>query len=295
MRCVLDSRPLAGGPMAETGGERLVKVPETFAKKARIGSLDQYRALYDRSLSDSDRFWAEQAERLNGLKRWDKVSRATFKEAKIEWFVGGKINASANCLDRHVAGPRKNKAALIWEGDSPDESRTLTYQDVYRETCRFANGLKKLGVKKGDRVTIYLPMVPELAIAMLACARIGAIHSVVFGGFSAESLKNRIQDCGSELVITADGGLRGGRVVPLKGTAAEALKECPGVKNVGGPKRTGRDVSFTEGRDRWCHDLVRGLPQDCPPEEMDAEDPLFILYTSGSTGKPKGGIDTTRR
>jgi acetyl-CoA synthetase len=279
--------------MANPGGERLVKVPEAFAKKARIGSLDQYRALYDRSLSDSDRFWAEQAERLQWFKKWDKVSRADFREAKIEWFVGGKLNASVNCLDRHLAGPRRTKAALIWEGDSPDESRTLTYQDVYRETCRFANGLKKLGVKKGDRITIYLPMVPELAIAMLACARIGAIHSVVFGGFSAESLRNRIQDCGSELVITADGGFRGGKIVPLKATTDEALKECPGVKSVVVLKRTGKEVGIAQGRDKWWHDLVKGVPLDCEPEKMDAEDPLFILYTSGSTGKPKGVLHTT--
>ena len=213
-------------------GERLVKVPEQFAKQARIGSIDKYRALYDRSLSDPDRFWAEQAERITWFKKWDKVSQWDFHDAKIGYFLGGKLNASVNCLDRHLNGPRKNKAALIWEGDSPEESRTLTYQDVYRETCKFANGLKALGVKKGDRVTIYLPMVPELAISMLACARIGAIHSVVFGGFSAESLKNRILDCKSDVVITADGGYRGGRIVPLKITTDEALKECPDVKTV---------------------------------------------------------------
>jgi acetyl-CoA synthetase len=279
--------------MADTGGERLVKVPPQFAHAARIGSLEKYRWMYERSLSDPDQFWAEHAERLHWFKKWDRVSKWDFNDAKIEWFTGGKLNVSYNCLDRHLAGPRKNKAALIWEGDSPDESRTLTYQDVYRETCRFANGLKKLGVKKGDRVTIYLPMVPELPIAMLACARIGAIHSVVFGGFSAESLKNRIQDCGSELVITADGGYRGGRVVPLKATTDDALKECPGVKQVVVLRRTGKEVAFTEGRDKWWHDLVRGLPFECEPEKMDAEDPLFILYTSGSTGKPKGVLHTT--
>ncbi len=202
--------------MADSGGERLIKVPSQFAHTARIGSLEKYRWMYERSLADPDQFWAEQAERITWFKKWDRVSKWDFNEAKIEWFLGGKLNVSVNCLDRHLHGPRKNKAALIWEGDSPEESRTLTYQDVYRETCRFANALRKLGVKKGDRVTIYLPMVPELAIAMLACSRIGAIHSVVFGGFSAESLKNRIQDCGSDLVITADGGYRGGRVVPLK-------------------------------------------------------------------------------
>ncbi|MGZ6143853.1 MAG: acetate--CoA ligase, partial [Myxococcales bacterium] len=274
-------------------GDRLVKVPEQFAKQARIGSIDKYRALYDRSLSDPDRFWAEQAERISWFKKWDKVSQWDFNDAKIGYFLGGKLNASYNCLDRHLGGPRKNKAALIWEGDSPEESRTLTYQDVYRETCKFANGLRKLGVKKGDRVTIYLPMVPELAISMLACARIGAIHSVVFGGFSAESLKNRILDCKSDVVITADGGYRGGRIVPLKVTTDDALKECPEVKTVVVLKRTGKDVPFSEGRDRWWHDIVRGVPAECEPEKMDAEDPLFILYTSGSTGKPKGVMHTT--
>ena len=276
-----------------TDAERLFKVPEQFAKRAHVGSIDAYRKQYQRSLQDSDGFWAEQAGRLTWSKKWDRVSKWDFDQAQIGWFLGGKLNASVNCLDRHLTTARKNKAALIWEGDSPDESRTLTYQDVYRETCRFANGLKKLGVKKGDRVTIYLPMVPELAISMLACARIGAIHSVVFGGFSAESLKNRIQDCGSDIVITADGGFRGGRVVPLKATTDEALKECPGVKQVVVLKRTGREVGITKGRDTWWHDLVRGLPLECAPETMDAEDPLFILYTSGSTGKPKGVLHTT--
>jgi acetyl-CoA synthetase len=279
--------------MAEKSGERFIHPPPEFSKKARIKSLDQYRALYDRSISNSDGFWAEQAERITWFKKWDKVSKWDFNTAKIEWFIGGKLNASVNCLDRHLAGPRRNKAALVWEGDSPEESRTLTYADVHRETCKFANALRKLGVKKGDRVTIYLPMVPELPIAMLACARIGAIHSVVFGGFSAESLKNRILDCKSDIVITADGGYRGGRIVPLKQTTDEALKECPDVKTVVVLKRTGKDVSFVAGRDKWWHDLVRGLPLECEPEQMDAEDPLFILYTSGSTGKPKGVLHTT--
>jgi len=279
--------------MADIGGERIVKVPAQFAKQARIGGMEKYRELYDRSIRDPDKFWAEQAERITWSKKWNNVSKWDFKSAKIEWFTGGKLNASVNCLDRHLNGPRRNKAALVWEGDSPDDSRTLTYFDVYRETCKFANALKKLGVKKGDRVTIYLPMVPELAISMLACARIGAIHSVVFGGFSAESLKNRILDCDSDIVITADGGYRGGRIVPLKQTTDEALKDCPGVKTVVVLRRTGKDVPMVQGRDRYWHDLVRGLPQDCEPEQMDAEDPLFILYTSGSTGKPKGVLHTT--
>jgi len=286
--------PAAGDPiMAEKSGERFIYPPPEFSKKARIKSMDQFRALYDRSISNPDGFWAEQAERITWFKKWDKVSKWDFNTAKIEWFTGGKLNASVNCLDRHLASPRRNKAALVWEGDSPEESRTLTYADVHRETCRFANALRKLGVKKGDRVTIYLPMVPELPIAMLACARIGAIHSVVFGGFSAESLKNRILDCKSDIVITADGGYRGGRIVPLKQTTDEALKECPDVKTVVVLRRTGKDVGFVAGRDKWWHDVVRGLPQECEPEQMDAEDPLFILYTSGSTGKPKGVLHTT--
>jgi acetyl-CoA synthetase len=279
--------------MADNGGERIVRVPAQFAKEARIGSMEKYRALYDRSIRDPDKFWAEQAERITWSKKWNTVSKWDFKTAKIEWFTGGKLNASVNCLDRHLTGPRRNKAALVWDGDSPDESRTLTYFDVYRETCKFANALKKLGVKKGDRVTIYLPMVPELAISMLACARIGAIHSVVFGGFSAESLKNRIQDCNSDIVITADGGYRGGRIVPLKQTTDDALKDCPGVKTVVVLKRTGKDVAMVQGRDRYWNEVVRGVPLECEPEQMDAEDPLFILYTSGSTGKPKGVMHTT--
>jgi acetyl-CoA synthetase len=236
--------------------ETVIQPPEQFAKSARIGELKKYRALYDRSISDSDGFWAEQAGRLSWFKKWDKVSRWDFNSAKIEWFVGGKLNASYNCLDRHVSGPRKNKAALVWEGDSPDESRILTYQELHREVCKFANALKKLGTKRGDRVTIYLPMVPELPIAMLACARIGAIHSVVFGGFSAESLKNRIQDCGSELVITADGGFRGAKLIPLKATTDAAVAECPTVRQVVVLKRTGKEVPFTRaatgGGTTWC-------------------------------------------
>jgi acetyl-CoA synthetase len=274
-------------------GESIIPVPSEFAEKARIKSLDRYRALYDRSLSDPDGFWAEQAERITWFKRWDKVSRWDFHAAKIEWFIGGKTNVSFNCLDRHVASPRKTKAALIWEGDSPEESRVLTYQDLHREVQKFANVLKKQGVKKGDRVTIYMPMVPELPIAMLACARIGAVHSVVFGGFSAESLRNRIIDCESSIVITADGGYRAGRLIPLKQTTDTAIAEIPFVRKVIVYRRTGKDIPWNDGRDSWWHDLMKGAPADCPAEPIDAEDPLFILYTSGSTGKPKGVLHTT--
>jgi acetyl-CoA synthetase len=273
--------------------ERIVQVPEQFAKHSRIGSMEKYRSMYERSIKEPDAFWAEQAERLDWKQRWSQVSKFDFKKAEIAWFLGGKLNVSANCLDRHLKGPRKDKIAILWEGDSPDESRKLTYAELHAEVCKFANALKGIGVKKGDRVTIYLPMIPELAIAMLACARIGAIHSVVFGGFSAESLKNRIIDCNSEVVITADGGYRGGKIVPLKQTTDEALKDCPGVKSVVVLKRTGKDVPHTAGRDLDWHELTKKAPAECAPEVMDAEDPLFILYTSGSTGKPKGVLHTT--
>ncbi|HEY2031647.1 MAG TPA: acetate--CoA ligase [Myxococcales bacterium] len=272
--------------------ERIVQVPPEFAKQARIGSIDKYRSLYERSIKDPDGFWAEQAERLTWRQRFNKVSQFDFKKAEIAWFLGGKLNASENCLDRQLK-TRGNKTAILWEGDSPDDQRKLTYAELHQEVCKFANALKGLGVKKGDRVTIYLPMVPELAVAMLACARLGAIHSVVFGGFSAESLKNRILDCKSNIVITADGGYRGGKIVPLKATTDEALKDCPDVQTVVVLKRTGKDVPHMHGRDRDWHELVAKASADCPPEVMDAEDPLFILYTSGSTGKPKGVMHTT--
>jgi acetyl-CoA synthetase len=272
--------------------ERIVQVPPEFAKHARIGSMEKYRSMYDRSIADPDAFWAEQAERLSWNQRWKQVSRFDFNKAEIAWFLGGKLNVSANCLDRHLA-KRGSKTAILWEGDSPDDTRKLTYAELHAEVCKFANALKGIGVKKGDRVTIYLPMVPELAVAMLACARIGAIHSVVFGGFSAESLKNRIIDCDSEVVVTADGGYRGGKIVPLKATTDEALKDCPGVKHVVVLRRTGKDVPRVAGRDHDWHELTARAENDCPPEPMDSEDPLFILYTSGSTGKPKGVMHTT--
>ena len=275
------------------GAERVVAVPEEFAARARVKSLEQYQAMHARSLQDPDGFWAEQAERLQWSRKWSTVSRYDFDKAEIAYFEGGKLNASVNCLDRHLNGPRKNKAAIVWEGDSPEESRVLTYADLFRETCKFANVLKSNGVKKGDRVTLYMPMVPEAAIAMLACARIGAIHSVVFGGFSPESLKNRIQDCNSEVVITADGGYRAGRLIPLKQTTDTALLECPSVRRVIVLRRTGREVGWVTGRDVWWHTQMGNASPVCPPEEMEAEDPLFILYTSGSTGKPKGVLHTT--
>ncbi len=267
-----------------------------FSQKAHVKSMKEYEQLYKRSVDDPEKFWAEMAEKnLTWYKKWDKVLEYDFVKPSIKWFIGGKLNASVNCLDRFINTPTRNKAALIWEADS-GVYKTFTYQQLYYEVNRFANVLKKKGIKKGDRVTIYLPMIPELSIAMLACARIGAIHSVVFGGFSSKSLRDRIQDCQSTMVITADEGLRGGRFVPLKANADEALLECPTVKDMIVVQRAGTGkVNMEPGRDMWWHEemAARDIANYCEPEKMDAEDPLFILYTSGSTGKPKGVLHTT--
>ncbi len=267
-----------------------------FSKRAHIKSMKEYEQLYKKSVDDPEKFWGEQAEKnLTWFKKWDKVLEYDFYKPQIKWFSGGKLNASVNCLDRFIDTPTRNKAALIWEADS-GVYKTFTYQQLYYEVNRFANVLKKKGVKKGDRVTIYLPMIPELSISMLACARIGAIHSVVFGGFSAKSLRDRIQDCQSSIVITADEGLRGGRFVPLKANADEALLECPTVKDMIVVQRAGTGkVNMEPSRDAWWHEEMAGkdIANYCEPEMMDAEDPLFILYTSGSTGKPKGVLHTT--
>ena len=279
-----------------TKEEEVYPPPEAFAARARVKSLDEYRALYERSLREPDAFWAEQAQRIDWFQPFGKVSEWSFDTAEIAWFLGGKTNVAHNCIDRHLSGPRKNKAALVWEGDSPHETKTLTYQQLHREVCRFANVLKSHGVKKGDRVTLYLPMVLELPIAMLACARIGAIHSVVFGGFSAEALRDRILDCGSTLVVTADHGLRGGKLIPLKRNTDEALKGCPNVARVIVVKRAAsEEAPWHPTRDRWWDDEMRSpdVSDECPCEPMDSEDPLFILYTSGSTGRPKGVLHTT--
>ncbi len=265
-----------------------------FSEKAHIKSIAEYEKLYKRSVEDPEGFWAEMAEKnLKWFKKWDKVSDWDFNKPYIKWFVNGKLNACYNCLDRYINTPVRNKAAIIWEADD-GTYKTYTYQQLYREVNRFANVLKKYGVKKGDRVTIYLPMVPELPISMLACARIGAIHSVVFGGFSAMALKDRIRDCQSNLLITADKGVRGGRTVPLKANADQALQECPTVEKVIVVKRTG-PADMEPQRDFWWHDEIDDpdIKDYCEPEQMDAEDPLFILYTSGSTGKPKGVLHTT--
>ncbi|MEA2086363.1 MAG: acetate--CoA ligase [Chloroflexota bacterium] len=273
--------------------KRVFKPSEEVVKQAYIKSMDEYKKLFKRSIDDPEGFWGEMAEQLDWYKKWDKVLVEDFKEAKHEWFVGGKLNVCYNCVDRHLKTWRKNKAALIWEGDIGD-SKTLTYQQLYYEVCKFANVLKKLGVKKGDRVSIYLPMIPELAIAMLACARIGAIHNVVFGGFSAEALRDRIQDCGSKVLICIDGYYRGGRVIKSIDNAMAALEQCPDVKDVIVVKRANNEVTMKAGRDRWWHEEMSAadIKPYCEPEPMDAEDPLFILYTSGSTGKPKGVLHT---
>ncbi|MEE8173146.1 MAG: AMP-binding protein, partial [Alphaproteobacteria bacterium] len=262
---------------------------------ARAAHCDDaaYREMYARSIDDPEGFWAEQAESLDWIQRWTKVKESSFgTNARIRWFEGAKINVSANCIDRHL-GARGEQTAILWEGDDPSNSKAITYRELHGEVCRMANVLKAQGVKKGDRVTIYMPMIPEVAYAMLACTRIGAIHSVVFGGFSPDSLADRIHDCDSNCVITADEGLRGGRPIPLKANTDEAVERSPSVKSVIVVKRTGGAIDWTEGRDVWYHEEAAKVSGDCPPEEMDAEDPLFILYTSGSTGKPKGVLHST--
>ncbi len=271
---------------------KLYDVPADVAAKAYINN-DKYKEMYQRSISDPEGFWAEQAEEfIDWFKPWTKVWDWDFDDAKISWFEGAKLNVSYNCLDRHLES-RGQQVAVIWEGDDPGAEKKITYRELHAEVCKFANALKSRGVKKGDRVSIYMPMVPEVVVAMLACTRIGAVHSIVFGGFSPESLKDRILDSDCQVVITADEGLRGARPVPLKANADKALEACPNVHTVVVVKCTGGDIAWHDKRDVWYHEIVAEASSDCPPEEMDAEDPLFILYTSGSTGKPKGVLHTT--
>jgi acetyl-CoA synthetase len=273
--------------------EHVFPVPEAIAKSALIDK-DKYNAWYKRSVEDPEGFWAEQAKRLDWIKPFTKVKDVSFQapDVHIRWFYDGTLNLSQNCLDRHLA-TRGDQTAILFEGDDPSVSKAITYRELHEQVCKFANVLKGLGVRKGDRVTIYLPMIPELAVAMLACTRIGAVHSIVFGGFSPDSLANRIQDCDSEVLVTSDEGLRGGRKVPLKKNADVALQSCPVVTKVGVVKHTGGACDWKAGRDHWWHELMAKASADCPPEEMNAEDPLFILYTSGSTGKPKGVLHST--
>jgi acetyl-CoA synthetase len=266
-----------------------------FSDKAHIKSMEEYERIYRRSVEDPEGFWGEMAEnQLSWFKKWDKVLEYDFNKPEIKWFQGGKINASVNCLDRHIGTPTRNKAAIIWEADD-GTYKTYTYQQLYYEVNRFANVLRKHGVQKGERVSIYLPMIPELVIAMLACARIGAIHSIVFGGFSAQALRDRIQDCKAKMVITADKGVRGGRFVQLKNNADEAVLECPSVEKVIVVRRADGGIDMEPKRDVWWHEEMNAadIVNYCEPVQMDAEDSLFILYTSGSTGKPKGVLHTT--
>jgi len=271
---------------------KLYDVPAEIAKQAHIDA-DQYQAMYQRSVDDPEGFWAEQAESfLTWFKPWDKVLEWDFHKADIRWFDGGKLNVAYNCLDRHLE-TRGDQVAFIWEGDDPKVDKKITYREAHAEVCKLANVLKARGVKKGDRVCIYMPMIPEAAYAMLACARIGAVHSVVFGGFSPESLKDRILDSDCRVVITADEGVRGAKAVALKNNTDKALLECPNVHTVLTVQHTQGKVNWHDERDVWYHEAMAEASADCPAEEMDAEDPLFILYTSGSTGKPKGVLHTT--
>ena len=268
------------------------QVPDLIKKNALLNDKE-YEQLYKESLDHSEDFWSKQAkEYLDWISPWEKVSESDLTKGEVSWFIRGKINASENCIDRHLE-KKSDQIAIIWEGDDPSISKSITYQELYESVCRFANALKGRGIKKGDRVCIYMPMIPEAAYAMLACARIGAIHSVVFGGFSPESLKDRILDSDCQAVITADEGLRGAKKIPLKQNVDEALINCPNVHTVFVVKRTGAEINWVNERDVSYEEIVSSMNSDCPPEVMDSEDPLFILYTSGSTGKPKGVLHTT--
>ena len=268
--------------------------PSADLAKSALIDANGYAALYQDSIANPDQFWAEHGKRIDWIKPYSQISDVSYdaKDLHIKWYADGTLNAAANCLDRHLA-TRGDQTAIIWEGDEPDQHRHITYRELHEEVCKFANVLKANGAKKGDRITIYMPMIPEATVAMLACARIGAVHSVVFGGFSPDALAGRIQDCDSTMVITADEGVRGGRPIPLKANTDEALANCPDCKTAIVVKRTGGKIDWFDGRDVWYHEAMASASADCPAEEMNAEDPMFILYTSGSTGKPKGVLNTT--
>lgn len=272
--------------------DKIYAVPAAVAARAHINQ-QQYEEMYARSVSDSDGFWAEQADHfINWYKKWDKVQQWDYHQADIKWFLGAKLNVSYNCLDRHLKD-RGEQTAIIWEGDEPTDDKHMSYRELHAEVCKFANVLKDLGCNKGDRVCIYMPMVPEAAVAMLACARIGAVHSVVFGGFSPDSLRDRINDSACKILITADEGIRGGRSIPLKANADQACRDAPSISNIVVVQRTGSQINWHTNRDIWYHEAVAAASAKCPAVELDAEDPLFILYTSGSTGKPKGVLHTS--
>jgi len=273
--------------------ELIFKVPKKWSNKAYVDK-SKYEKKYKLSIKDNEGFWEKEGKRIDWIKPYKKIKDVKYSktDVKIKWYYDGTLNASANCIDRHLKD-KKNKTAIIWVGDDPKDSKQISYNELHKNVCKAANGLKKLGIKKGDRVTIYLTMIPELAYVMLACARIGAIHSIIFGGFSPDSIAGRINDCQSDYVITADEGVRGSKIIPLKKITDEALVSCPNVKKCIVVKRTGNEVNWVEGRDVWYDDITKTAASYCEPEEMSAEDPLFILYTSGSTGKPKGVLHTT--
>ena len=278
----------------ESSSQELVFKTKPEWIKSSLANKSQYQKKYNESIKNNNAFWKKEGKRISWIKPYKKIKDIKYSkdEVKIKWYEDGTLNASANCIDRHLKD-KKDKTAIIWVGDDPKDNQKITYKQLHQKVSKAANGLKKLGIKKGDRVTIYLTMIPELAILMLACARIGAIHSIIFGGFSAESISGRVNDCESEYIITADEGVRGGKTIPLKATTDEALTNCPNVKKCIVVKRTGNYVFWNDERDVWYHDLIKDVPAHCEPEEMNAEDPLFILYTSGSTGKPKGVLHTT--
>ena len=277
----------------ESSKELIIKTKPQWIKSS-LATKSKYQDKYNKSIKNNDEFWRKEGKRITWIKPYKKIKDVKYstKEVKIKWFQDGTLNASANCIDRHLKD-KKDKTAIIWVGDDPKDSQKISYKQLHEKVSKAANGLKKLGIKKGDRVTIYLTMIPELAILMLACVRIGAVHSIIFGGFSADSISGRVNDCESEYIITADEGVRGGKTIPLKYTTDEALESCPNVKKCIVVKRTGNYINWDQERDVWYHDLIKDVSKHCEPEEMNAEDPLFILYTSGSTGKPKGVLHTT--